>query len=398
MGWNDPDNGPDNRRNSQGGKNQPPPLNELLKRLQAKLKYIFFSEKQTKNHSFDPSSNNISGSGGLLTAMITLIVFILWVLSGIFIVNPAEQAAILRFGKYVKTVGAGPHWIPRLIASKIVLNVDRVSDYSYSAQMLTKDENLVSVSLVVQYRILDLEAYLFNVTDPLESLHQATSSALRQVVGTTTLDEIITEGREAWGANVQDSLIKILDKYKTGIVIVNVSPQPARAPEHVQDAFDDAIKAQEDEKRFKEQAYAYKARVIPLAQGNATRIIEEAQAYEQQVVLGAKGDVAGFLALLPQYIQSPQVTAKRMYLDTIQQVLTKSSKVLINAKAGNVLYLPLGELMHSMANLPQVPVSKDSAGNKRSHNHNDFSFGDNDDDSMDSQELIRQSNRPGRTS
>ena len=145
--------------------------------------------------------------------------------------NPAEQAAILRFGKYIKTVGAGPHWIPPFIEQKIVRNVDSVSDYSYSAQMLTKDENLVSVALVVQYRVGDLAAYLFNVTDPKESLHQATSSALRQVVGTTTLDQMITEGREAWGSNVRESLNKILDKYKTGIVIVNVSPQPARAPD-----------------------------------------------------------------------------------------------------------------------------------------------------------------------
>lgn len=398
MGWNEPNNGPDNRKNPWGGKNQPPDLDELLKRLQAKLKKVLSGGKQAKNKPSELDSDQPGSGGGLLAAVLALIVFIFWVLSGIFIVNPAEQAAILHFGKYVETVGPGPHWIPRLIASKIVFNVDRVSDYSYSAQMLTKDENLVSVSLVVQYRIQDLEAYLFNVSSPLESLHQATSSALRQVVGTTTLDQIITEGREAWGSNVQESLIKILGKYKTGIVIVNVSPQPARAPENVQDAFDDAIKAQEDEKRFKEQAYAYKARVVPIAQGNATRIMKEAQAYEQQVVLGAQGDVAGFLALLPQYAQSPQVTSERMYIDTMQQVLTKSSKVLIDAKTGNVLYLPLGELMRSMTNLPKAPGIKDSAGSKSSVTSNGgSSLGDND-DSIDTREFIRQSNRPGRTS
>lgn len=396
MGWNEPDD----RRDPRGGKNQPPDLDEALKRLQAKLKQVFSSGKKIKSRSYQPDSDPSMGGGGLLAAMVTLIVFILWVLSGIFIVNPAEQAAILRFGKYVETVGPGPHWIPQFIATKIVFNVDRVSDYSYSAQMLTKDENLVSVSLVVQYRIRDLEAYLFNVTDPLESLHQATSSALRQVVGTTTLDQIITEGREAWGSHVQDSLIKILEKYKTGIMIVNVSPQPARAPENVQDAFDDAIKAQEDEKRFKEQAFAYKARVVPIAEGNATRIMEEAQAYEQQVVLGAQGDVAGFLALLPQYLQSPQVTSERMYIDTMQQVLTKSTKVLIDAKSSNMLYLPLGELMRSMASLPKKPDTQDSAGSKSIDDSKGGSLlGDRDDNnSMDSREIIRQINRPGRTS
>ena len=391
MGWNDPDNGPDKRKDQWNGKGQPPDLDEALKRLQAKLKSVFSGGKSPSSSS---SSSNAGSGGGLLAGLITLILFVLWALSGIFIVNPAEQAAILRFGKYVETVGPGPHWIPRFISSKIVFNVDRVSDYSYSAQMLTKDENLVSVSLVVQYRINDLEAYLFNVTDPLESLHQATSSALRQVVGTTTLDEIITEGREAWGTNVQDSLVKILDNYKTGIVIVNVSPQPARAPENVQDAFDDAIKAQEDEKRFKEQAYAYKARVVPIAQGNAKRIMEEAHAYAQQVVLAAQGEVAGFLALLPQYELAPKVTAQRMYIDTMQQVLSRSTKVLVDAKAGNLLYLPLGELMRSVRNSSQTPETKDSAGSSTTNN---ALFGNNSDDSMNDRPFIRPIERPERS-
>lgn len=337
MGWNEPDN---KGKDPWSGKKQPPDLDEALKRFQDKLKKTFFGGSG-KSDSNTPSANK---NGGLLALLVILIIIILWALSGIFIVDEGEQAAILRFGKYVETVGSGPHWIPRIISSKIVQNVERVSDYSYSAQMLTKDENLVSVSLAVQYRIGDLNAYLFNVADPQEGLEQATSSALRQVVGTTTLDQIITEGREAWGSNVQESLIKILDQYKTGIVIVNVSPQPARAPEKVQDAFDDAIKAQEDEKRFKEQAFAYKARVVPIAEGNAKRIIEEAQAYAQQVVLRAKGEVAEFLALLPQYTKAPLVTSERMYIDTMQQVLSKSSKIIVDNKASSILYLPLDKL------------------------------------------------------
>ncbi|WP_412754564.1 FtsH protease activity modulator HflK [Legionella donaldsonii] len=354
MGWNEPDKDKDKDKDPWSGKNQPPDLDEALKRFQDKLKKTFFGGSgQPGNET--PSSSN----GGLLAVMVTLVVFILWAISGIFIVDPAEQAAILRFGKYVETVGPGPHWIPRLISTKIVQNVERLSDYSYSAQMLTKDENLVSVSLAVQYRINDLQAYLFNVADPQESLQQATSSALRQVVGTTTLDQIITEGREAWGSNVQDSLIKILEKYKTGIVIVNVSPQPARAPENVQDAFDDAIKAQEDEKRFKEQALAYQARVVPIAEGGAKRVFEEAQAFAKQAVLRAKGEVAEFLALLPGYTQAPLVTSERMYLDTMQQVLSKSSKIIVDGKSGNLLYLPLDKLAANpvSASIPATPES-----------------------------------------
>jgi membrane protease subunit HflK len=352
MGWNEPDKGKD----PWSGKNQPPDLDEALKRFQEKLKKTFFGGSNQSDET--PPTNK---SGGLLVLMAALIIFILWALSGIFIVDEGEQAVILRFGKYVDTVGSGPHWIPRIISSKIVKNVERVSDYSYSAQMLTKDENLVSVSLAVQYRIGDLQAYLFNVADPQESLQQATSSALRQVVGTTTLDQIITEGREAWGTNVQDSLTRILEKYKTGIVIVNVSPQPARAPENVQDAFDDAIKAQEDEKRFKEQAFAYQARVVPIAEGNSKRITEEAQAFAQQVVLRAKGEVAEFLALLPQFVQSPVVTSQRMYLDMMQQVLSNSSKVIVDNKANNLLYLPLDKLANSDNLLPKAAAMAGAA-------------------------------------
>ncbi|KGP63057.1 protease [Legionella norrlandica] len=346
MGWNEPEKGKD----PWSGKNQPPDLDEALKRIQEKLKKTFLGG--------GGKSNNSSGTGGgLLAVTVLLIAFILWALSGIFIVDPAEQAVILRFGKYVETVGPGPHWIPRLISSKIIMNVDRVLDYSYSAQMLTSDENLVAVSLAVQYRINDLKEYLFNVANPEESLQQATSSALRQVVGTTTLDQIITEGREVWGGRVQETLIKTLSNYKTGILIVNVSPQPARAPESVQDAFDDAIKAQEDEKRFKEQAYAYAAKVVPIAEGTASRIRQEAEAYSKQVVLTAQGEVAEFLALLPQYNAAPQIMAERMYLETMQKVLRNSTKIIVDNKAGNLLYLPLDKILGNQ-NIPQSEIPK----------------------------------------
>ncbi|QMT61193.1 FtsH protease activity modulator HflK [Legionella sp. PC997] len=335
MGWNEPDKGKDPWK----GKNQPPDLDEALKRVHDKLKKILFGGAAKTNNEPSKKSNS-----GLVTLIVVSIAFILWVLSGIFIVDPAEQAVILRFGKYVETVGSGPHWIPRIISSKIIMNVDRVLDYSYSGQMLTRDENLVSVSLAVQYRIGDLEDYLFNVANPEESLQQATSSALRQVVGTTTLDQMITEGREVWGNQVEDTLAKTLNLYKTGISIVNVSPQPARAPESVQDAFDDAIKAQEDEKRFKEQAYAYAAKVVPIAEGNASRIMQEAEAYSKKVVLNAQGEVSEFLALLPHYTAAPLITAERMYLETMQKVLSKSSKIIVDSKSGNLLYLPLDKL------------------------------------------------------
>lgn len=364
MGWNDPDN----NQSPWGGKKQPPDLDEALKKLHRKVKGMF-KKKTTRKYGATKFTND--GSGSFLFGIIVATIGILWLISGIFIVDPAEQAVILRFGKYIKTVGSGPHWIPRFIDSKYVVNVDRVSDYSYSAQMLTQDENLVSVSLAVQYRIGDLEQYLFNVADPEESLQQATSSALRQVVGATTLDQIITEGREAWGNSVQDALIHILSNYKIGIDVVNVSPQPARAPESVQDAFDDAIKAQEDEKRFKEQARAYEAKVVPIAVGNAKRIHQEAQAYSEKMVLQAKGETAEFLALLPEYLKSPVVTGERMYLDTMQRVLTKSSKILVDAKAGNMFYFPLDKIAMNRV-VDEIPKSTDDMAAKSSNASSSF--------------------------
>lgn len=380
MGWNEPDKGKDPWK----GKNQPPDLDEALKRMHAKFKKILFGAKQTSGKGPSNTSN-----AGLIATLGAIAALVLWALSGIFIVDPAEQAVILRFGKYVETVGPGPHWIPRIINSKIILNVDRVLDYSYSAQMLTSDENLVSVALAVQYRIGDLQQYLFNVANPEESLQQATSSALRQVVGTTTLDQIITEGREVWGNQVQETLIKTLNLYKTGILIVNVSPQPARAPESVQDAFDDAIKAQEDEKRFKEQAYAYAARVVPIAEGNASRIKQEAEAFAQQVVLRAQGEVSEFLALLPEYLTSPTVMAERMYLETMQKVLNNSSKVIVDSKSGNLLYLPLDKL--SQNQLSDSVISK-VKNNKIDDVNNDSS------NLVDGRDLTRPIYRQGRDS
>lgn len=340
MGWNEPPNNKNNdpRRDNQG----PPDLDEMLRRFYNKFKHIAMGDSKPP---FDEPDTRASFSGGaFFSVLIALAFLLLWALSGIFIVGPAEQAAILRFGRYVETVGPGPHWIPRFIETKYVVNTDQVLDYSYSANMLTKHESLVSVAVAVKYRIGDLSEYLFNVADPEESLKQATSSALRQVVGNTTLDQLITEGREAWGVDVQETLSRTLAIYKTGIVIVNVSPQSARAPENVQDAFDDAIKAQEDERRFIEQARAYEAKVVPIALGRAKRILEEAKASAKQTVLRAQGEVAQYLALLPQYQAAPFVTSQRMYLDTLTHVFSNTSKILVDNKAGNVFYLPIDKM------------------------------------------------------
>jgi membrane protease subunit HflK len=377
MSWND-SNKPNDPWNS---KNGPPDLDELLKKFINKLKRLAGKKRPVILKAVDNDTKHGANEPPQIPALLggaAILFILLWLLSGIFIVNPAEQAVILRFGKYHATLGSGPHWFLRGVEQKILYNVDRVSDYSYSAQMLTKDENLVMVSLVVQYRISDLKSYLFNVADPEESLRQATSSALRQVVGNTTLDQIITEGREAWGGSVHESLSKILDRYKTGISIVNVSPQPARAPENVQDAFDDAIKAQEDEKRFKEQAFAYQASVVPIAQGKAKRILAESKAWATQAILRAQGEVSRFLALLPQYDKAPQVTAQRMYIEAYETILQKSSKVLLGSNTGNLAMLPLEKILGSdiLSNTAKKNININSGGAYEGNltHSNDLSF------------------------
>ncbi len=342
MSWNEPGN--DNKDKTPWGKKEdsPPDLDEALRKLSNKLRKALGGGRSGGSFSGGNKNDNP------LTVLLPFafgVVFLLWALSGIFIVGPAEESVILRFGKYVETVGPGPHWIPRFIDTRITRDVSRLDEFTYSAQMLTKDENIVSVSVAIQYRLGNLQDYLFNVSDPIESLRQATASALRQVVGHTTLDQIITAGRETWGGKVEDLLKELLNDYKVGIHISSVSPQPARAPEKVQDAFDDAIKAQEDEKRYKEKAYAYAARVVPIAEGRAKRILEEAQAYSREVTLAAVGNVAEFLALLPEYKLAPAILGKRMYLETLSKIFGRTSKLLVQGDSGKMIYLPIEKMM-----------------------------------------------------
>lgn len=260
--------------------------------------------------------------------------------------QPAERSVVLRFGRYLETVGPGPHWIPQFIESQYKVNEQNIATYYYDAEMLTLDENIVSVAVAVQYRIADAQSYLFNVVNPVLSLQQATASALRQVLGNTTLDAVLTSGREQVRSDVQMQLEKILGFYKTGILVTNVSLQPAKAPEAVKDAFDDAIKAQEDEQRYINQAQAYEKKVIPVAQGQAQRLLAAASAYEQQVVLKAQGDTRRFLAILPEYKKAPAVTRERLYLGTMEQLMSRSSKVLVDLdKSNNLVYLPLDKLL-----------------------------------------------------
>lgn len=344
MAWNEP--GGDNDKNpwNSGNKKSPnPELEAALNKLKGHLGRLV----GTGGSAGGKSSTTQSSTSGWIVLLIVIV--LAWALSGIFKVAPAEKAVILQFGAYKDTVGPGVHWIPRIFDTVYKVDVQKIFNYAYDADMLTRDENIVNVAVAVQYRVDDAKPYLFNVTNPIASLQEATASALRQVIGNTTLDQILTSGREQVSLDVEKQLNTIIDHYNMGIVVTQVALQPAKAPDAVKDAFDDAIKAREDQQRYIKQAQAYAMQVIPQAEGQTQRLLADAQAYQQRVVLDARGETARYLALLPQYAQNPQITRVRLYMAAMEQVLDNSSKIVVDMSSknngGSLIYLPLDKLM-----------------------------------------------------
>jgi membrane protease subunit HflK len=230
--------------------------------------------------------------------------------------------------------------------------VTRERAYSKQGQMLTEDENIVEVPLTVQYKITNLQDFVLNVDQPEVSLQHATESALRHVVGSTAMDQVLTEGRELMASEIKERLQRFLDTYRTGITVTQVNVQSAAAPREVQEAFDDVIRAREDEQRSRNQAETYANGVIPEARGQAQRIVEDANGYRDEVVSRAKGEADRFTKLVAEYRKAPEVTRERLYLDTMQEVFSNTSKVLVTGDKGqnNLLYLPLDKMIESSRN------------------------------------------------
>lgn len=324
----------------------PPDLAHLFKKIFGKFN--------------QPTGQNESGKSvnpGRLVGLAVLIVIGIWAIAGVFLVSPPEQSVILRFGKYVRTVGPGPHWVPAIIERHYTGNIQRVDSFPYESEMLTQDGNIVSVKIQVQYRIADLKDYLFNVVTPIETLHQAASSALRQVVGQMNLDPILTTGREELAQKVMDLLQQTLSSYRSGIEVREVTLQSSKPPEAVTVAFDDVIKATEDQKRYINQAEAYAKKRVLIAQGEVARIMQEADAYRYAAVAKATGATARYLALLKPYQEAPGITRERLYLDTVTDVLKNTNTILVNAGSNNVLYLPLEELLKQSAAAQSTPAA-----------------------------------------
>ncbi|AZL70877.1 MULTISPECIES: FtsH protease activity modulator HflK [Pseudomonas] len=363
MAWNEPGGNSNNqdpwggRRGGGGGggdKKGPPDLDEAFRKLQDSLNGMFGSGKKRGGNS----DRNIGKGGGLgLLGVGLAVLAAIWLYNAVYVVDEQEQAVVLRFGKYYETVGPGLNIYFPPIDRKYMENVTRERAYTKQGQMLTEDENIVEVPLTVQYRISNLQDFVLNVDQPEVSLQHATDSALRHVVGSTSMDQVLTEGREQMAVDIRERLQRFLDTYRTGITVTQVNVQSAAAPREVQEAFDDVIRAREDEQRARNQAESYANGVVPEARGQAQRIIEDANGYRDEVIARAKGEADRFTKLVAEYRKAPEVTRQRLYLETMQEVYSNSSKVLVATKDGqnNLLYLPLDKMVESGRNSAAAP-------------------------------------------
>jgi modulator of FtsH protease HflK len=334
-----------------GGGGGPPDLDELLKRLKARF------GGSGGNSGGGPRGGQGAGIPPATVGLAIAVVAVIWLFTGLYVIDEQERGVVLRFGEYDRTALPGVGWrVPWPIESMERINVTRVRQISDQQSMLTKDENIVDVELTVQYRVSAVEDFLFNVDDPDLTLQQATKSAVRETVGRSAMDFILTEGRQAIADQTKQILQETLDEYKSGLVVTEVNLQQAQPPEAVQASFADAIKAREDQERVKNEAEAYANDRLPKARGAAARQVAEATAYRDQVLARAEGDAARFTQLLREYQRAPAVTRERLYLDSMSQVMAGSSKILLDVDKSNpMFYIPLDQLMKSIPRAESYP-------------------------------------------
>ena len=362
MPWNEPggnkDKDPWSNKPSRG--NSSDGIEDAIQKMNDKLGQLFGGKSSGSGGDSDSGSTGGGFNKGVFIGL-GAIAFIAWLATGIYTVDSAERGVELRFGKYHQTTMPGLHWhLPYPIDRVEKVDIDRsrtARDASGSSHMLTKDENIISIAVNVQYRIKDPKDYLFNVFLPdyesnqtLATVYNVMRSAVREVVGRTAMDSIIGADREKMAPDIQLIMQRVLDDYKSGIDVMKVNVTDAEAPKEVKDAFDDAIRAREDQNRYKNQAETYAKQVVPSARGKAARIIEDATAYRSQAISKAQGESSRFEQLSAAYSKAPDVTRERLYLETMEQVLEGSSKVMIDSKSGNnMLYLPLDKLQGNAA-------------------------------------------------
>ena len=338
MSWNDSGNGQDPWK---GGNNQPDDLDKIIEGWQKKINAILGGKKNNGNVTKIPSGNT-----GLSFALIFLLVA--WAFTGLYRVDQAERGVVQRFGEYTETTYPGLHWhIPYPIESVDIVNTGIVTNYGFSTEILTADEQYVFVQMVVQYLRDDPVQYSFEVINPEGTLEDLTESALREVVGTSSLEVLVNERRDEIGPKTQVVLQSTLDAYKAGMTVTSINLEKLDYPRAVQDAVDDTQKARNDSDRFILEAEKYAQDLIPRARGAATRILQDAEAYRDRVIADSEGQANRFLALLKEYEKAPKVTRDRLYLDAVEEVYKNSNKVILDSQgSGNLLYLPIDKLMN----------------------------------------------------
>ena len=345
MAWNEPGGGKRGDKDPWGNRDNegPPDLDEAFRKLQRNLSQMFGGGSGTGS-SGGGATGGLSKTGVGLAAVVTLLIYFAM---GVYTVDQQERGVVLRFGEArEEIILPGLHWNPPLIDNVLIENVTRVRSRPHQSEMLTEDENIVKVKMTVQYVISDIVSYVLRVREPEKSLYQATESALRHVVGGTEMHEVLTEGRETLGLEVRERIQIYMENYGTGIKVTQVNVDETAPPDAVRAAFDDVIKAREDEVRLRNEADAYSNQIVPEARGNAQRLLEEAQAYKERVIAQSRGEAERFNKLYIEYKLAPEVTKSRMYIDTIESVMSNSTKVMIDVDGGNnLLYLPLDKIM-----------------------------------------------------
>ncbi len=336
MSWND--NGKNGSRDPWGNKNDAPDIDEAIKKFKSLIGSFVGGSGGGDSSGSSPSFKKI-----LPTALVILIV--LYSALGIYTVDAQEEAVILRFGKYSTTKGPGIHWNPPFIDNRFIVNTEKLFTHTTNSSILTKDENIVNVETAVQYKRSNPVFYLLEAASPEDSIAQASESALRHVVGSNSMDNVLTTGREQIAIDVRKRLQERLNAYFTGIEVVTVSIRESRPPEAVREAFDDVVKAREDEVTLRNEAETYANEVVPIARGAAKRAIQDAEGYKAKVIAEAEGEATRFDQLLKEYSKAPDVTRKRLYIDAVQSVMSNSTKVMIDVKDGNnIMMLPLDQV------------------------------------------------------
>lgn len=337
MAWNEEsDNKKDKDPWEKNGNQGPPDLDEIVKKMQKGIGGIFGNKPTRK------------GDAPVFPFLIAIILLVAWLIFDMtYLIDQQQKGVVLRFGKHVSTLDPGLNIrLPRPIEVVKKVNVGQVRSITHKASMLTQDENIVDVEVAVQWRIGSATDFLFNVFDPFPTLRQVTESAVREVIGKSELDFVLTEGRSEIAQKIQILIQNVLDDYESGIYISSVEMQPAKPPEEVKAAFDDAIKAREDEQRLVNEAEAYRNDIIPKARGSAARLREESNGYKARVIAKAEGEASRFEQLLTEYKRAPKVTRERLYLDAIESVFSNTNKVLIDNDNGNsLMYLPIDRLI-----------------------------------------------------